>query len=266
MELDISGAQFTVEEGKTGPALFVLGVRKSGSTMLNNACHMLAQANAVNFVDVAAPLFRANVPAGAWAREKHINRIVFPGNAYGGFRVYPSGLRENRRFRLGKKILLVRDPRDALVSEYFSNAYSHRIPKASGEIGVRERLLVQREKALSTSVDAYVLERAELMRRTIAAYEEILEDQGFLLLRYEDIIFAKEKMLRDVAAHFRWQCAADQLAEILSRIDVRPEVERQTEFIRKVTPGDHREKLSSATIGQLNDKFAGVMSRLGYTA
>lgn len=266
MELDITGARFTVEEGKTGPACFVLGVRKSGSTMFNTACHMLAEANGVNFVDVAQPLFQANVPAGAWTRERHINRLIHPGNAYGGFRVYPTGLRENRRFRLGKKILLVRDPRDALVSEYFSNAYSHRLPKASGESGVRERLLAQREKALGSSVDAYVLERAELMRRTIAAYEEILEDEGLLVLRYEDIIFAKEKMLRDVAAHFRWRCEAEDMARIIARIDVRPEAERQTEFIRKVTPGDHRDKLGGDTIAHLNEIFAGLMSRLGYAA
>jgi hypothetical protein len=35
---------------------------------------------------------------------------------------------------------------------------------------------------------------------------------------------------------------------------------------RKVTPGDHREKLQSATIRQLDQIFAPVLEKLGYSA
>jgi hypothetical protein len=45
---------------------------------------------------------------------------------------------------------------------------------------------------------------------------------------------------------------------------VLPDAEQPTAFIRKVTPGDHREKLSPTIIEELNGVFADEMHLFGY--
>jgi hypothetical protein len=46
--------------------------------------------------------------------------------------------------------------------------------------------------------------------------------------------------------------------------DVLPEAERPDQFIRRVVPGDHKEKLSPAVIRQLNTRLAASMELFGY--
>lgn len=265
MEVNVKGVVFTLDETKSGPPLFVLSVRKSGSTMLNSAMRRLAKFNDVNFVDVGGTMFRHDIPAGQWSQDVELGHILCRGNAYGGFRNFPSGLAQHELFAAGLKVLLVRDPRDALVSEYFSNAYSHKLPDAqSGETGARERLLTQRSAALEASIEDYVSKRAPAMARTIAEYGGLLSDKNTLLLKYEDVIFDKQKMILDIAKHFGWTCQPRQMQAIVEAIDIRPTEERPKEFVRRVTPGDHLEKLSAKTIARINSQMGDVLGRFGY--
>jgi hypothetical protein len=43
-----------------------------------------------------------------------------------------------------------------------------------------------------------------------------------------------------------------------------PDEERPTEFVRRVSPGDHIDKLSPATIARLNELLRQPMDLLGY--
>jgi hypothetical protein len=265
MDINVKSTVFTVDDTKSGPAFFVLSVRKSGSTMLNSAMRRLARINQLNFVDVGGTMFRNDIPAALWSKDEDLSAIIYPGNVYGGFRNFPTGMARHPLFIAGKKILLVRDPRDALVSEYFSTAYSHKVPDAeSGAQGVRQRLLKQREVARETDVEEFVKERAPAMRRTIAEYKNLLSDQNTLLLKYETIIFNKDEMLTKIIRHFGWNCRPGQLKAILETIDVRPSEERPREFVRKVTPGDHLEKLSPNTITMINEQMKDVLGQFGY--
>lgn len=264
MEIELMGVKFDVDEARTGPAFFILGVRKSGSSMLNRVARQLARYNNYNFVDVGGRLFSNNIRVSQWIRDPSFAEIVRPGNVYGGFRNYPSGFEHNRIFREGRKILLVRDPRDALVSEYFSSAYSHSLPATGGDDGQAGDLLAERRQALNSSIDEFVLGRAKLMRRTVAEYLPLVRDINTLILRYEDVIFEKAVMINDIAQHFGWAYRPKQLEAILGWVDVVPETENPKEFIRKVTPGDHKEKLSAATIKQLSHELADVLASFEY--
>jgi hypothetical protein len=258
----LKGVTFQINDQDTGTASFILSVRKSGSTMFNQVCKRLATHNQANFVDVPAGMFRSNMPASAWIRDPELNSLIYPGNTYGGFRNFPLALADNKHFRAARKILLVRDPRDALVSEFFSNAYSHKIPPGQG--GARERLLQQRRQAREQGVESYVLERVPLMQRTLGEYIPFLDDPNLLLLKYEDIIFDKSKMIDDVCAHLGWTCKPPFKDATIEAVDIRPEKEQQTEFIRKVTPGDHLEKLSSSAIDTINGQMREILDAYRY--
>jgi len=257
---------FDIARNPDQGAFFVLAVRKSGSTILNNIVRALAQFNGLHFVDVAGTFFEHNVMVGDWRRSAAINELIAGGNVYGGFRNMPFAFAANLQFRSSKKLLLVRDPRDALVSEYFTNAFSHPIPPPSPEGDEVTRLMArQREQALSLGIDAYMRTRKpNEMNETMLDFADLLDDPNLALLRYEDVILNKTGLIATICAHFGWTAHPDVVENILSWADVVPEQEDPTAFIRKVIPGDHRVKLSAATIAHLDMILEPSMERFGY--
>src|SRR5215471_2383819 len=244
---------FEVDLGLEGPAYFVFGVRKSGSTLLNLIATALARLNGRRIVAVGDTFFNHNVPAIDWQYDPALAEIIHPGNIYVGCRDMPFALLGAPLFDQSPKILIVRDPRDALVSEFFSNAYSHTIPRPTGESSaVTDVLERERNNALTTGIDAYVVQRSQEMVRTILEFGAIVKSSTTKLVKYEDYIFKKRDLVELVANHFGWKVDENAMADILRRFDVRPTAEDPRAFVRKVTPGDHREKLQPATIMKLN--------------
>lgn len=267
VSVTFEGVTFQVDtSAPERPAWFVLGVRKSGSSMFNRAVKLLAKFNAVNWIDIAGDLFENNVPAPRWSPTTPPEGLIVGGNCYGGFRDLPLGLTRDPVFADARKVLLVRDPRDAIVSEYFSTRGTHSLPKFAedGDEGAREDLLRRREVAQQVSVEDFARAEGQRMADTVERYVRLLGDPRLLVLRYEDIIFDKVKMVQQVTDHFGWKVGQGQIGAILKWIDVVPEQEDPSAFIRKVTPGDHREKLSAETIAGLNRVLGRGMEAFGY--
>ena len=253
--------EYEIVDDPAKEAYFVFGVRKSGSSILNSIMHALADFNGIRYVDVAGLLFEKGLRVPQWQADAELANIIHRGNLYGGFRNFPIGFQSHPLYLQGKKVLLVRDPRDALVSEYFSNAYSHSLP-AGGEM--KEEMEALRQAALRTQIADYVLKMAPQMKRTLREYAPLLKDKNLLLLKYEDSILKKRQMMDEVCRFFGWNLTDQHAANILGWADVIPSEERPKEFVRKVTPGDHLDKLTPAMIGQLNDMLKDEMSMLGY--
>jgi hypothetical protein len=256
---------FDVDLGLKGPAYFVLGVRKSGSTWLNAIAVEMSQVNRCRFIPVGDHLFFHNVAAIDWQYDSALQGILHPGNVYGGFRDMPFGFLGHPIFDNGLKILMVRDPRDALVSEYFSNAYSHPIPEATAKTADVTAVMTRlREKALKDGIDVYVIDRARELVKTIVEFGVVVKSSTTKVVKYEDYIFKKRELIELMAAHFAWSVDEESIERIVRQVDVRPEVEDPHAFVRKVTPGDHREKLRPATIVRLNKLLRAAMRLLDY--
>lgn len=243
-------------------AYFCMGVRKSGSTMLGNIFKFLARRNKVNLVDIAGTAFKNGFVFGHW-EDADLSTVVRPGNAYFGFRNFAPGLNDVEVFRRSPKILMFRDPRDALVSQYYSDAFSHSLPpEGSGE--GREIFLEKRKAAQEAEIDDYVLDKAGSMRATMMGYEPMLDDETCLTFRYEDYVFQKRRLIHKMLQHFGWECHPRQIDNLLESVDVVPEEEDGKRFVRKAIPGDHRNKLKPDTIRQLNGRLREVMERFDY--
>lgn len=256
---------FEINEAGAGPAYFALGIRKSGTTLLNRVCRILAQLNGFTVLDVGEQLFFANVSASHWQDDPALGELLHPGNVYGGFRDAPRAFQGSRIFRTGLKVIIVRDPRDALVSEFFSSAYSHPIPEESGATGdVAHMLVALRQQAIGTGIDAFVLERASSIVRTIMEYGAVMQMPNTLVLRYEDVALDKRQLINAITKHFGWVAPETAVQEIISTVDIRPATEDPHSFIRQVTPGDHRRKLARTTIVRLNQLLWPAMNLLGY--
>lgn len=246
------------------PAWFVFGVRKSGSTMLNEAVRYLAQRNDANWVSIPDQLFLSNVDLEGDFSSYIPSRLIHPGNVYGGFRSFPRSLLATPEFVRGRKVLLVRDPRDALVSQYFSLARSHYIPAGSSDSGPRKKLVQLREHMSAISIDDFALLEAAGINDTMLTYSSLLRDSGALILRYEDVIYNKSELLTLLCDHFGWELSAEGRNDILHHIDIRPEAEDVNAFVRKVTPGDYLEKLKPETIEAVNVLVAEAMATFSY--
>jgi hypothetical protein len=245
---------------------FVLGLRKSGSTLLHNIVHFICNSTGIPVLDIPHQAFEQNVSVQEWSDCEDLQAVIKDGAAYTGFRSLPSFLTDVDLFQSRNKVLLVRDPRDAIVSGYFSVAYSHQVPKSNptAATGERENLLKSRNEALQQSIDEFVTLRAPALNRTILEYVSILDFPNLKVYRYEDVIMKKRDWIKDMAQFLGLELSESTLETILDLFDVIPDSEKATEHIRQVTPGDHKNKLQPNTIRHLDDLFSDVMKAFSY--
>lgn len=258
----LAGIDFDLAEGTT-PPLFIFGIRKSGSSIMNSMMNAVAKFSGQEVVDIAGTMFKAGVPVDVWRKDPGLGALFVPGNIYGGFRNAPSAAFETPGFAAARGILLVRDPRDALSSEYFSNAYTHSLP---AEGAARDQMLAEREKALAASIEDFARKNAPRFRVTMREYLPLLTHPGFRVYRYEQAIMDKAWFLRDAADFLGLAVTDAQIGLILGWADVKPDAERPDQFIRKVTPGDHKTKFSPALIAELDALFAEELRLYGYAS
>lgn len=240
------------------PSFFVFAIHKSGSVMQDKIFEDICAYFKIPMISIAKTAFQQGIEEGAF--EKDICDIFKDtGYCYYGFRYFPRYL---EGFDLGnlKKVLLIRDPRDILVSHYFSMKKSHTVPE--GEVG--RKLLELRDELAHMGIDEYVLKKAAGFRNIFNKYSTIA-DEKMKLFRYEDVIFSKQKWVQDILDLLGFEMPTDQVRVIAQKHDIFPTDENPNSHIRKVTPGDYKEKLKPDTIEQLNDCFRIVLEKYGYT-
>lgn len=258
---DAAPAQVQVELRAKRPTCFALGVRKSGSSIFSSIVNALAMhGGQANAIDIPGEMFAKGYRYTDW-NQPPLCDLVWRGNVYIGFRDPPSALYQDPVFIESKKILVVRDPRDALVSEYFSNAYSHSMPTTGSEQSV---LAKERAVALQESISRYVVSRTSHLNATVEKYGPLLNDPNLKIMRYEDVILKKANWIREISNHFEFEIDEGLVNDILGWADVVPESENKKAFVRRVVPGDHLEKLDPDVISKINNSLSDIWKRFGY--
>jgi hypothetical protein len=226
--------------------------------LLNKMMEEALTAANVPQIAPSAIAFKAGLPA---TEITNAAEIIFPhGYCYRSFRAFPPYL-QSFDIAANRKVLLIRDPRDILVSRYFSAKLSHPVPEA-GE--ARSRLLSQRAHASRMTVDAYCLSMIDFVRNEYESYRPLLSTE-MRVYRYEDVIFEKERWLADMLSYFEVELPAETIAEIARVNDIRPRKERPMKHIRQVKPGNFRRHLSRRTIETLNRELADILEEFGYS-
>lgn len=249
--------------GDCAPA-FAFSAHKSGSTLLRNMIHDLCQASATPAADLPGVFFSHGIHLDRWQDDARLAGIFMQGRVYYGFRLLPRVLLEPN-VALGERrtVLLVRDPRDALVSQFYSfgtRKPSHKRP--ASDTGVYLRALPDE---LAEDIDEYVLHFAPVLHAKLDAYRRHLNFKLALVRRYEDVYYDKRTFLAEIAVHLGiTRITGEQLDAIAARHDVRPTHEDATQHIRKGEPGDHVCKLRRDTIELLNQRFQELCEHFGY--
>lgn len=245
-----------------GPSCFLIGLPKAGSTLLNRLMRPLTAKGGLAFFSLYNALHAVGVAMGSVSIDED-SVFTDAGYAYGGFRGTDT-LRRLPAFANDRTVFLVRDPRDMLTSLYFSEAISHVPPGTALSTEAAAQFEARREAARAETIDAFARRRAADViasyRRTVACVDKV----EHRLYRYEDIIAAKEPWVHDMLRYLRLSVPAPLVQSVIARNDVTPKAEDPTQHIRRVAPGDHKDKLAPDTIAWLDEQFADVLARFGY--
>jgi len=246
------------------PTVYAFSLPKAGSVLLDSILRTLSERVGVTYVSLMGDFF------GLGLAEKNIPSEaskVFADNGYcfGGFRAFPKTF-EIPNLATRKSIFLLRDPRDMLVSHYFSMRSSH--PDPGKILTTSRQSLPRRDKALALSVDQYALDLADFYARHLARYMKVLGENRdcFTVFRYEDVIFKKRAWVADICDAFGWDVPKRTVNKIADKNDVVPRGENEARHIRQVTPGDGMRKLQPETIEKLNELFETQLSYFGYSS
>lgn len=246
-----------LEEPGDFSSVFVFAMHKSGSTLMDR---MLKQAlTTAGIPQVALPsiTFRAGLPANDILNPEEL--IFERGYCYRRFHGFPPYLQKFDLAR-NKKILLIRDPRDIVVSYYFSMAQSHGLPPLGV---VKKFLLAMRQRALTTNIDQFCRSVAKEFIAQFRSYQSILSTE-LRLYRYEDVIFDKKSWLDDMLSYMGFSLDSATAALIAKENDIWPEAEQPSQHIRQVMPGNFRKHLSRESIEVLNTEFEQLLTEYKY--
>lgn len=158
-------------------------------------------------------------------------------------------------------LFLVRDPRDILVSSYYSFGFTHSLSHVEE---VREHQLEVRKRVKEKSLDEYVLSEADTQVKYFKKMYELSETcKRGTILRYEDMIHNFDEFADKLCQYVSIE---DAVLEGLYQRSRPKQSEDRSSHRRSGQVGGFRDKLQEATIEAANKKMAGILTLFGYEA
>jgi hypothetical protein len=230
-------------------------VHKSASTFFNWYLKDLAKETGHIYVDVNG-YFGTHGPKGLIEQQQpeFIHKVFRKtGFIYGPLRNYiPVTNMEDYPV-----VLVLRDPRDVLTSQYFSIKNSHPL--------VTKELIKRRKTAQNASVDEHALSQADRFVKTYSEYlDNIYGKKNVLFIKYEELISDFKNCLIKINSHCSLGLTEEKITKLDKSESFKKKKEDQNVHIRKISSGDHKEKLKPETIEVLNKKFEKILKRLEY--
>jgi hypothetical protein len=174
------------------------------------------------------------------------------GYVYSVFGGFVRGIPELEKYLI---ILMIRDPRDALTSVYYSNAFTHSMPIGRTN---ESAFFANRNQTREMSVDEYVLSEKDQYCEKYRVYMKELENNpNVLVTKYEDMISDFPSWLDPILSFCSLSCSEATRNKLIAEA-------RRLQNKPQVTPGDYRRKLMPETIAKLNADLADILSGYGY--
>ncbi len=158
-----------------------------------------------------------------------------------------------------KTIFWTRDPRDILVSLYYSFGFSHTLSPNSA---IQEHQLLRRERIQKMDLDTYVLAEAPNLKwKFETMYHMMQQLPNHLFLRYEDMIHDFDPMFDKLSDYIRLKKSLHHKMFTESRPK---QVEEVNSHKRSGKTEAYLEKLQPETIKQLNEILEPTLTKFGY--
>jgi hypothetical protein len=255
-----------------GRDIVVFTLHKSASMFIHKQCEALCRMSGLSY-------HSPNVPgSGLDARRLLTDKQVWR-TRHGCFAPVRFFV-DIPRLESYRIILHLRDPRDVLVSMFYSYCYIH-----AGEL---EANTGYRKEAASKGIDAFVLAKAtegsanypgdygtgghveDLIGNLPKRYDDYLERvfgrPNVSFVKYEEMVTDYRSWLEKFIEPFPIENKSEVVEQFAGRsAELFP---RRTgdvmSHVRHVAPGDHKAKLQPRTIERLNEIFSDTLDTLGY--
>jgi len=163
-----------------------------------------------------------------------------------------------------RPVIMIRDPRDVLVSAYYSYSTSHSVPNDKNKA---EEFLALREKISKLSVDEYVKEMCSETEEIMSQYVELNNTcPSARVMKYEDMIADFSEWFETLIGHCEWTVSTQLREQIAAQAEKArtPSSEDSSRHRRQVLPGDYKRKLKPETITYLNHQLADCLRSFDY--
>jgi hypothetical protein len=242
-------------------SFFLFSFMKSGSVLVNNVVREILKDRGIPTFDIPSHLFEVGIDFDSFLCDLD---QAFPehGYCFSGFRHIPRSFFGSNALKRARMVVVTRDPRDILVSAYFSIRLSHQYPNAATPQFRHMVELLQRSTELS--IDDFCLDSAAFLNTELWYLQKVLDDKDTMVLRYEDFIYDKIVIGRSLRDWCGIDIPDERLKEIIRPHDILPDVEQPLSHLRQGHPGDYRRKLRPATVIELNTTLKSFMKTFGY--
>lgn len=147
-------------------------------------------------------------------------------------------------------IFMIRDPRDLIVSMYYSFGFTHTL---SPHEGIKQYQIARREKIQSITLDEYALHIAGQLNNKFDIIRNLLQNQDTsILLKYEDMIHNFPAFFTSLST---FMTINDSIKNQLFTATRPNEKEIPTNHKRYGITGGYKFKLQRSTIVMLNEVF-----------
>ncbi|BBO82778.1 hypothetical protein DSCO28_33440 [Desulfosarcina ovata subsp. sediminis] len=248
------------------PSIIYFSVNKAATQYVKSILQRCGVENRMVPVGIHEYAFNTNFPyldllsAKQMGKYKHIFKET--GYLYGPFGGMIEGIPNLDRYKI---VLVTRDPRDLLVSEYYSVAYSHVAPSMKGN--KYDVFKTKRSRTRELSIDEYVISESGRICDIFARYQSLLLDHfaNAYVTTYEYMVFDFEAWLADLILYCEFDVSPSVLEFLITEnMHKKPKKEDIHKHNRKGQPGDYKEKLKPETIQRLNETFNPILTRYHY--
>ena len=164
-----------------------------------------------------------------------------------------------------KIVLSIRDPRDILVSDYYSKAFSHPVPPENS--GKTDKFLEERRQAQSITIDEFALINSDKILNIYRKYtQNLLDRKNVGALKYELMINDYSLFLDKLAFHSGLELPSKLKNALINKFELnKVKKEDKNKHNRKGIAGDYKQKLENSTIEKLNLTFKDILQTYGYS-
>lgn len=238
-------------------SVVVFGMTRGGSSISNRLLQLLAKGSGWELIDLGGEAYREGTPLDEISENK-FKALPLTRALLGPFRNVP----RNSSDILGpetSKAIIVRDPRDCLVSHFFAFTKFH------SKLGGASRDEDEGNEVASKGIDAYVLSEADSYADVCGRYINLIDNfPNTFVWRYEDIAYSPIAWLNAVIENFELAPGSGELNQAVIEAYFWRVGEDRLSHNRSGQPGDYARLLKADTIQQLDKKFDKFLSRFDY--